>query len=333
MPAVQVVDMPSWGSALGKFGNEFLGGYAENVKKTGKEDALQDMLADVQKRKEAGESDEDIMMSIMTAKNVPFQERKSASDIYAQSSKNKATLEAKKLEQAQKQEEFNIKKKQKDRELDIKQEAERNKTKPLTPYEKKRQELSAKEQIDIFKETAKVDSALRDMQHIGALIEETTGTGTFNLQKRNQLALASAAALEPILKIYNPTGQVSGVKLAWINDNFRISNNESRWAQRGKQIEMTKLLSEQKRRLQQRQQLVDEWNGNPPMNVLREFDNESEKIYDDVIGWNEESAKRGIYNEAPSQIQEQLKNAPKDKVINGPEGKKYKWVEDKWVQI
>lgn len=333
MPQVQEVNMPSWGSALGQFGGGILDEYTQNLKRGQQEDAMQKMLADVKKRRDSGESDEDIIESIYGARGVPFEQKKNFGDLFSQSKKNKQAALKEQQTREFEREKYETSKKQKERELDIKEDAARNKRVPKSEYEKTKEREMAKAEAEIMKEIPKIDSALRMADQVAALIEETTGFGSLNLSKQSELSVRAAALLEPMIKIYNPTGQVSQIKLKWINDKFGINATDTRWTQRGKLVGIRSLLTEQRKRLDERQQLIQDWNGNPPMEKLRQFDDESEKIYDAITGWDERSAESGIFNEATMKIQEQLKDAPKDKVIKGPEGRRYKWMEDKWVQI
>jgi len=143
----------------------------------------------------------------------------------------------------------------------------------------------------------------------------------------------SSAMLAPILKIYNPTGAIGTPKLKWVQDQFAINPLHPQSVQLGRLDGYNKFMTEVRRRLSERQELISNWNGNPPRELIRKFDDESERIYDSITGWNERSAKRGIYETAPQTIQDQLKNAPKDQIMTAPDGKDYEWDGEKWVQI
>lgn len=325
MPQLQFVDIPGIGSALGQFGSGLLDAYTANTIKNRDEDALQQLIGGI----DPNASEQDQLMQILKAKGVPLEKKQTIADVFGKA-KQRAADKAAAKEKADYQRQIEaLKLGQKERELDIKEAGLQGKKSPLSEKEKIMQKEFGKQEAEIVKELPKINSSLRIADEVGNLIEATTGTGNLSLENRSKLDVASSTLLEPLIKIYNPTGQMSAVKLKWITDRFKISNNELRSTQRGKLESIKSLLNEQKRRLEERQKLINEYGGDAPKNVLDNFDKDSEKIYDQMSGFSA----FGEAKPAPPNIQKAFQNADKSKVINGPEGKSYKWQGDQWVQI
>ena len=85
MPQVQFLDMPNWGSALGKFGSGLIEGATESYKRQGEDDALEKML----KQFKPDMSEEEKIRLIYGSKGIPFEQKKqvakSVSDIMKKS--------------------------------------------------------------------------------------------------------------------------------------------------------------------------------------------------------------------------------------------------------
>lgn len=333
MPNVQFLNNPNIGSVLGQFGSGLLNEVTQNLEKEKQNKDLTDMINNARARINEGASEEDVLLEIFGSGNVPVEERKSAANIISQSRRNQENLKLRKSQEMQKQKQYEEQKILKERELKFKEEAAKNKPLPKSEYEKTKEREMAKSEAEINKEMPKINSALRDAEQMSYLIKQTSGTGRLNLAKTAELSVGAAALIEPMIKIYNPTGVVSAIKLKWINDRFGITNYDLPVTQRGKLKGIENLLKEQKKRLEERQKLIADWNGNPPHEEIRKFDDDSEEIYDAIIGWNKEMKERNLGKSAPQQIQQLLQKAPKDKIITGPNGDRYKWIEDQWMQI
>ncbi len=334
MPQVQFIDQPNIGSALGKFGEGFLGEYTENLKRTQEEDALQNILSGIT----PDMSEEDVLKEVMGGRGIKQETKKSVLDLFSQAKSRAHAAKMASEKVGREERKFGIQTEQKERELDIRQQAAGTKKGDgLSSFEKKRQTDTAKTMVELENQIPKIHSSMRTADEVGKLIEETLLFGTLNPRKQAELRVNAATLLEPMIKIYNPTGQLPKSKLEWITDKFMIKGTELRGTQRGKLAGIKSLLREQESRIKERLQMIESWNGNPPFEELVKFDNESESIFDEISGYSEyeknKSMKRGDAVDAPHDIQEALKNADKSKTVTGKGGKKYRWQEDKWVQF
>lgn len=106
MPQLQYLDIPTWGSALGQFGNAALGGYEQARQQRTEEDAVQDLISKLQ----SGENDP--FIDIIGQKNLPFEKKKGFADLFNRADEIRVREE----EAKNKRKQLNLEKDQKKRE-------------------------------------------------------------------------------------------------------------------------------------------------------------------------------------------------------------------------
>ena len=111
MPAVQFLDIPNIGSALGKFGGGLLDEYTGSVKQGQENDALTSILDEAKKLREEGASQEDIISLVMKKPGLSFEKKKTLSGVLNDVSKTKYDIATKNRQEKRDQERLDIQRK------------------------------------------------------------------------------------------------------------------------------------------------------------------------------------------------------------------------------
>jgi hypothetical protein len=167
----------------------------------------------------------------------------------------------------------------------------KQKTKPEkepkeTPFEAAVGRKNAEEYIKNEDYIAKAQGQLKSLDDIDKLVNDLSGpTGYLKLipgasSKPSELENLSFASVEPILKIFNPTGQIAVTKMNRILDQYAVKKWDTKATAKGKTTALRSLLNQGLQRAQQRNALIEQYEGNPPPEKLREFDKDSENVLD-----------------------------------------------------
>lgn len=347
MPQVQFIDRPGIGAALGDFGSNFLESYQSKRGEVREDDAVQQLINSI------GEDDNefDIVKKISALKNVSGDRKQSLSQmltgakskvedrrykkdeekrkIFLQKKKNEIVSKANRGEEVT-EEEISMLTPQE-------QNAIKQKPPSLSEYDKVRQREGAKEVTKLESFASDLKGSLTELTELDNLIKSTSGFGSLNLFDQAKLSTLSAASLKPIIKIYNPTGQLSKQKLEWINDRFGMGPLTPNAIQRGKAAGIRSMMEEQFKRTNERIALYAQYDGNPPPQVVRQFDENSERIYDEISGWTKVESEKERFKEVSSEVSNKLGDPskfPEGKILKTKDGKtSYKVVNGKWVQL
>ena len=149
-------------------------------------------------------------------------------------------------------------------------------------FQKARGAAAGKEVEKIETEMPKYEDANINLNRISQLAEGSLSGGTgwvkgvINTGDAKELETLSAAGLDPIIRIFNPTGMVAQKKLEWINKTFGIKATERKDTIKGK-VKARKQLNDQAiRRMQEHRNLLIKYDGNVPPDIEEEFKQETE---------------------------------------------------------
>lgn len=175
----------------------------------------------------------------------------------------------------------------------------------LTPFQKKVQEKNAEEYINLTKEIPKLESTLGDIAYARQLSNElgTSGvvTGALGLSsKAKELEGVSFTLMEPIVKIFNPSGPIAQQKLKMIQDKYVISGSDAPWTKKAKLNAIERFAKQALGRAQQKLELIKKYDGNPPESVLNNFDRESDTVSDAMLDYDLVGEEADIPNLPPA---------------------------------
>ncbi len=200
----------------------------------------------------------------------------------------------------------------------------------LSPFERKLQDKHAEEFIALSKEIPKIESTIGDIAYARKLSEELglTGAalGAVGLSgKAKELEGVSFTLMEPIVKIFNPSGPIAQQKLKMIQDKYVIKASDAPWTKKAKLDSLERFAKQALNRAQQKMDIIKKYNGNPPEKVVEEFDKESDTISDAMMDYDlqgEETSSPGMPEAKEF----------KGKTVTSPEGQKFYSDGTRWVK-
>lgn len=200
-----------------------------------------------------------------------------------------------------------------------------------SPFEKKVQEHNAQEYIKLTEEIPRLESTEGDIQRARELSKELSFlspvTGRLGLSgKASELEAISLPMIESIVKIFNPTGAIGQQKLKLIADKYVIKAGDLPWQRTAKLDALDRFNKQALHRARDRLEILQKYNGNPPPEVLKEFDKESETVADAMLDYSLQEEVKLPSNIPPA-------SSFSGKTITSPEGQKYRSDGNKWVKI
>lgn len=158
----------------------------------------------------------------------------------------------------------------------------------VSKFTERRQVKGADELSDIEKEIPVLQDSLTNLDTIEKTFEKEltglTGYGkaAFNSKSAKLVENLSASSLDSIIKKFNPAGTLPTAKLNWIKDTFAVKAGDRVGTMKGK-VEAQRILMKQAlKRHQEKAKLLDQYQGDIPHDVRKEFDNET-LLQNDVI--------------------------------------------------
>lgn len=205
----------------------------------------------------------------------------------------------------------------------------------LTPFERKVQERNAEEYINLTKEIPKIESTLGDIAYARQLSDELGISGSVKgalglSKKAKELEGVSFTLMEPIVKIFNPSGPIAQQKLKMIQDKYVISPSDAPWTKKAKLDALERFSKQALNRAQQKLSLIKQYDGNPPENVIENFDKESDTISDAMINYDlqgEEASDKDL----PKELSQNVAKF-KGQTITSPDGQKYFSDGTRWIK-
>ncbi len=182
--------------------------------------------------------------------------------------------------------------------LDIKRDKVKNeankpqKSEPLTPFEKAKQTQQAKEYLNAKEEIPKIENSLQNLDRIDELAGQLKGLLGFGKLIPGmsgvpaEMEAMGLAAVEPIVKIFNPVGPIPIQKLKLIQERFAPKPTDSYQTATAKTNALRLFGKQALARAKERVNLMDQYQGNPPDEILNSFDKESNTMLDAMSSYN-----------------------------------------------
>ncbi len=155
-----------------------------------------------------------------------------------------------------------------------------------------KREFSSLMKKDIYKteseDLPRYKSAQQNIVRIKDLSKNLTGfsgyrKALFNTSEAAEFNTLGASLLEPVIKVFNPSGALPTAKLNWIKDQFQPRALELSSTIQGKISTMERLNSQAIQRAEDKINLFKNFNNNPPESEIMKFDQQSEKIINDIV--------------------------------------------------
>ena len=118
-----------------------------------------------------------------------------------------------------------------------------------------------------------------------------------NTSDAAQFNTLGASLLEPVIKVFNPTGALPTAKLNWIKDQFQPKARELSSTIAGKIATMERLNIQAIQRAEEKVRLFKNFNNKPPVSEIMKFDQETDKFINDYV--DKEMLKDTIIKETP----------------------------------
>ncbi len=169
----------------------------------------------------------------------------------------------------------------------------------LSPFENKLQGLNAESYFKTTQEEIpKLNSILKTIDMMEKDLNKVGGVSGYiksalGSEDAAKFDAQGLTLIEPIVKIFNPVGAIPTAKIELVKDKFAPRASSTNRSNKGK-LEAVKAFSKQALdRANQRVKLIEQYNGNPPPNVLGQFDNESESLVDAMLEYPVEGEDKG----------------------------------------
>lgn len=205
----------------------------------------------------------------------------------------------------------------------------------LSPGQKIIQEKNADEYIHLTKEIPELETNAADIDYAEQLSKELglpgVVTGALGLSgKGKELEAHSFTLMKPIVKIFNPSGPIAQQKLKMIQDKYVIKASDAPWTKQAKIRALRRFNNQALKRAKDRMELFVKYDANPPVDILNQFDKESDTISDVMIDYDlqgEEVTDKDLPKEVSGNVAQF-----KGQTITSPDGKKYFSDGTRWIK-
>lgn len=130
--------------------------------------------------------------------------------------------------------------------------------------------------LDAKKNLEEVERLSNEMGWLGAMKKYTSEDG-------KTLEALAFTSLQPIVKLFNPSGTLAVKKLEMMTDMYLVKPTDSPMTRQGKIIALKTLNNQAIERLQDRKKFLQKWNNNPPRAEEDKFNQESELMLDAML--------------------------------------------------
>lgn len=354
MPQVQYLDIPTWGQALGEFGGGFLDQFmAERKAKKERTD-----IADIVNQLPEDATEEDVIKAVFGSGKLSPERAKTVSDVIAGAKRRKtdvdierekiaATKSTKEAEKTAKADRLAFEKEREaareeraklDRES--RERAAKARGNKQSEFDKTLSKEYAKQYAQIQEQLPKYKAAQQDLAYLSDLSDKISGIGGYaKLGTRSEFDAIAASTIEPMIKMYNPTGAVAARKLEWINKTFKPSSLDTGYTTRGKIAGLQRIFNTQQNKLMERQQLIEAFNGNPPRGTLEAFDREAEQEYDQILKeeYKKQTGKDLEEKNKPTEddmkMLPNIQSVPPGKKVRLKDGREFRVVNGEWEAV
>lgn len=200
----------------------------------------------------------------------------------------------------------------------------------LTPFEKTVQQKNAEEYINLTKRLPELQSNLENINYSRELADQI---GPFKMiggamglsGKAKELEGISFTLIEPIVKIFNPSGPLAQQKLKMIKDKYVIKATDFPQIRRAKLDALERFGKQAYDRTKKKLELIQKYGGNPSTEAIENFDKESDTLADAMLDFD-------IQGEEVKDERLPSAGSFKGKTITSPEGQKFYSDGTRWLK-
>ena len=180
-------------------------------------------------------------------------------------------------------------------------------------FQKKLQEKSADIVAGVIEEKGKVQSMRGTIDRLKDLSENLRGSGgllksIIGTQEATEFNALGLAAIEPVLKIFNPRGVIPQAKIEMLKGMFVPKASELFTRQQGKIQALERFADAAEKKQQEIEMLFDVYGDNIPPEVLLKYEQDSEALVDNFISSPQTEELTGLASETSELPQASKKN-------------------------
>lgn len=202
-------------------------------------------------------------------------------------------------------------------------------------FQKEFQKGIAKQIIDTTQEAGKLAAAESNLDAIEQLIPQVSGpVGYFPTGAAKELDARGLAAIEPVIKIFNPRGVIPQQKIEMVKSLFAPKSSDLVTTIEAKLKALRSFNDKAQGHAQNFLDLVNQYGENIPLQELTNYEKESNKIIDEAI-----TEYRSPKGDVEVKKEVEMKSMPmasqhKGKLIrNTQSGKRYKSDGKRWKEV
>lgn len=201
----------------------------------------------------------------------------------------------------------------------------------LSPLQKKLQTKAADSYIKIVEEIPALQDTLKNLEHVRELSNKLgfPGAAAFTIGSKagTQLESEAFALLQPIIKIFNPSGPIAQKKLEQLSNLYKIKQTDFPWQREGKLNALERFAKQALARAQDKKKLYEEIdrNGGSITEELQEKINREDESLIDAMTDYEIAAQEVDIPELPKP------DSFKGQTVESADGKRYYSDGTRWV--
>jgi hypothetical protein len=161
----------------------------------------------------------------------------------------------------------------------------------VSAFDKKIQEKYAEEYVELPKELEKVKTNGEDIEHAKELSKQLGYIGSVKSavglsELGSEIDAVGFKLMQPMLKIFNPSGPVAEKKLKQLEAKYAIKSTDLPDVREGKLKALERFNKQAERRIEARMDLISKYNGLPPQATVNRFDKESETLGNAMLDYD-----------------------------------------------
>ena len=158
----------------------------------------------------------------------------------------------------------------------------------LTPFEKAIETKAAEDYMKLVEDIPKLENNLVNLNYVQELSDQLGIQGTITskvgLSKiGTEMENVAYPLLEPVIKIFNPSGTLAEKKLRDLRQQFHIKGSDWPWVRQGRIDAERRFIEQGIQRAKDKKAFLEKYNGRPPKELEQKFDEESEVLLDKIM--------------------------------------------------
>lgn len=154
--------------------------------------------------------------------------------------------------------------------------------------DKKIQEKNVEEYLDLEKDVPLLRDYPKNIQHVRELVDQLNSplSGYVGTKLASEIEGAGLPLLQPIIKIFNPSGPLAQKKLEQLYAIYKIDPTDPSWKIQGKLKALEHYGMQALDRAEKRMELLQRTNFLPNKSAIEKFDKETETMVDTMLDYD-----------------------------------------------